>query len=110
MATLVGSGTQTATVGTAHNLVTTSVYGVYQCYWNLTNLQKGDVVRVFVTMKVLSSDTEEIVFEGIYANDLGNSPIVCSPPFVSQHSCSMYLQQTAGTGRSFPWAMHRLDG
>jgi hypothetical protein len=106
---LVGSGTQTATVGTTHDLVSSTQFGIFQCYWNLTNLAKGDVVRVFVTMKVLGSDTEETVFEGIYANDLRDSCIICSPPFVSQHICTMRLRQTAGTGRSFPWAMYRLD-
>lgn len=106
----VGSGTQSATLDTIHSLNNETTFGVYQCYWNLTNLAKGDVVRCFITTKVLTGDSEEIIFEGVYANDMSNSPIVCSPPFVSEFSCTMKLEQTDGTGRSFPYAMYRLDG
>lgn len=105
----VGSGTQTCTISTDHTLNTETTFGIYQGYVNLTNLAKGDVIRVFVTDKVLTGDTEEILFEGIYSNDLGSSCIICTPPWVSEFSSSLHIQQTAGTGRSVPWAVYRLD-
>lgn len=104
----VASGTQNTTVDTEHSLANTTVAGIYVAQWNLTNLAKGDVIRVYVTAKVLTGDTEEIVFEGIYANDLLNSPIIQSPPFVSMFSCTMRLLQTAGSSRSIPWALIRV--
>lgn len=106
----VGSGTQSCTIDTVHTLNTETVFGVYQAYWNLTNLAKGDVIRCVVTAKVLTGDTEETIFEAVYANDLLENCIVCSPPFVSEFSCSMKVEQTDGTGRNVPWAMFRLDG
>lgn len=106
----VGAGTQTCTLDTIHTLNTETVFGIYQGYVNLTNLVKGDVIRVFVTTKVLTGDTEEILFEGIYANDLSASPIVCTPPWVSEFSSSLKIEQTDGTGRAVPWAVYRLDG
>jgi hypothetical protein len=107
--TNVGAGTQSCTVTTEHSLNTETVFGIYQCYWNLTNSVKSDVFRVFVKTKVLTGDTEEIIFQGVYSNDLSASPIVCSPPFVSEFSCSMHIEQEAGTSRNVPWAMFRLD-
>src|SRR5690349_12769914 len=103
----VGSGTQTTVISTDHSLNTETTFGIYQGYVNLTNLAKGDVIRVFVTTKVLTGDTEEIIFEGIYSNDLASSCIVCTPPHVSEFSTTFHIQQTAGSARNVPWAVYR---
>jgi hypothetical protein len=98
------SGTQSCTLDTVHTLTTQTTAGVYVCQWNLTNLAKGDIIRVFVETKVLTGDTAEIVFEGVYANDLLSDTIVMSPAIVSMFSLVMKVEQTDGTGRSVPWA------
>jgi len=107
--TNVGSGTTTPTIDVVSTLDTNTVFGIYQAYINLTNLVKGDVIRVFVTTKVLTGDTEETLFEAIYANDLIANSIVCTPPFVSEFSSSFKIEQTDGVARAFPWAVYRLD-
>lgn len=105
----VSSGTQTCTLDTVHNLNTTTVAGVYVAMWNLTNLDKSDIIRCFIKTKVLTGDTEEIIFEGIYANSMGDSPIVQSPPVVSMFSLTMSVEQTDGTGRNIPWSLIRIS-
>ncbi len=107
--TNVGSASQTTVISTDHSLNVETVFGIYQAYVNLTNLAKGDVIRVFVTTKVLTGDTEEIIFEAIYSNDLGSSSIVCTPPWVSEFSSTLHIQQTVGSARAVPWAVYRLD-
>jgi hypothetical protein len=104
----VSSGTQSLSLDTPVDLASTTTAGIYVCSYNLTNMAKGDVVRCYATVKVLTGDTEEIVFEGIYANDLVDSPIVQSPPILSMFSLSMMIEQTDGTGRSVPWALVRV--
>lgn len=104
----VDSGTHTCVIDTPADLESTTVAGIYVAKWNLTNLAKGDVVRLYLTNKVLTGDTEEIEFEGVYANDLGASPIVSSPPIVSMFSLSMMIEQTDGTGRNVPWSLIRI--
>lgn len=107
----VDSGTAAfGTIGldTPTTLETTTVAGIYVAQWNLTNLALGDVIRLYVTTKVLTGDTEEIVFEGVYANSMGASPIIQSPPAVSMFSLSMGAEQTDGTGRNVPWALIRI--
>ena len=106
--TITGSGTQTCVIGTDHSVQNSTASGVFQALVNLTNLAKGDVIRVFVTSKVLTGDTEEIILEGIYSNDMGASPIILLPPWPSPFSCTLHLQQTAGTGRSVPWSLIQL--
>ena len=104
----VSSGTQSLTLDTPVDLASSTTPGIYCCQYNLTNLANGDVIRCYATAKVLTGDTEEIVFEGIYANSLGSAPIVQSPPIVSMFSLSMMVEQTDGTGRSVPWALVRI--
>lgn len=104
----VDSGTETLTLDTPVDLESTTVAGIYVCQWNLTNLALADIIRCYATAKVLTGDTEEIVFEGTYANSLGSSPIVQSPPIVSMFSLSMMVEQTDGTGRAVPWALIRI--
>ena len=104
----VSSGTQASTLDTEHSLATSTTAGIYVCMWNLTNMVKSDVTRCFVKTKVLTGDTAEIIFEGIYANDLSASPIVQSPPVVSMFSIDMLVEQTDGTARSYPWSLIRV--
>jgi hypothetical protein len=104
----VDSGTHTCVIDTPADLESTTVAGIYVCQYNLTNLANADVIRLYATVKVLTGDTEEIVFEGIYANALGSSAIVQSPPIVSMFSLSMMIEQTDGTGRDVPWSLVRI--
>lgn len=104
----VASGSQTTTIGTEHALVTTTVAGIYVAQWNLTNLDKGDVIRLYLTAKVLASDAEEIVFESVYANDLRESPVIQSPPVLSMHSLTVRCLQSSGSSRVIPWALVRV--
>lgn len=102
------SGTVSLTLDTPVDLESTTTAGVYVAVYNLTNLALGDIIRCYVTTKVLTGDTEEIAFEGIYANSMGASPIVQSPPIVSMHSLSMMVEQTDGTGRDVGWSLVRI--
>jgi len=104
----VDSGSQALSLDTPVDLVSTIVAGIYVLHYNLTTMVKSDVIRCYATAKVLTGDTEEIVFEGIYANDLVASPIIQSPPIVSMFSLSMMIEQTDGTGRTIPWALIRI--
>lgn len=106
--TTANSGSQACTVTTSHLLDTDTTAGIYVCMWNLTTSVKGDVFRCWATTKVLTGDTAEIIFEGGYANDLLDSPIIMSPPIVSMFEINMYINQTAGTSRTIPWSNIRV--
>jgi len=104
----VGSGTHTCVLDTPADLDTETVAGIYVAQWNLELNVKLDITRLYVKTKVLTGDTAAIVFEGVYANDLLNSPIIQSPPILSMHSITMSIEQTDGTGRNVPWALVRV--
>lgn len=105
---IVGSGTQTCVLDTPAALDTETVAGIYVALWNLELNVKGDITRCYISCKVLTGDTAAIVFEGVYANDLGASPIIQSPPIVSMFSLTMSIEQTDGTGRNVPWSLIRV--
>lgn len=106
----VSSGSQTCTIDTIHSVVAAhTTAGIYVAKFNLATLVNGDIIRLFVTNKVLTGDTEGTEYEGIYANDLGENHIVSTPPFVSMFSCSVKIEQTDGTGRSIPWSFVRVQ-
>lgn len=109
MATTIDSGTHTCVIDTPADLETTTTAGIFVAMWNLENNVKLDITRLYVKCKVLTGDTAAIVFEGVYANDLGASPIIQSPPIVSMHSLTMSIEQTDGTGRNVPWALIQID-
>jgi hypothetical protein len=104
----VDSGTFTCVLDTPAALEVTTVAGIYVAQWNLELNVKLDITRCYVTTKVLTGDTEKIVFEGVYANDLIDDCIIQSPPVVSMFSLTMSIEQTDGTGRNVPWALIRI--
>jgi hypothetical protein len=104
----VSSGTHTCVLDTPADLASTTDDGIYVCQYNLLNAVKSDVFRLYATVKVLTGDTESIVFEGIFANDMVDACIVQSPPILSMFSLSMMIEQTDGTGRDVPWALVRI--
>jgi hypothetical protein len=104
--TNIDSGTQTCVITTVHTLVSAdTTVGIFVASFNLDALVKGDEIKLSVWKKVLTSDTERILYMAAYGSDMGNTCIVDFPPFVSEHSFSVKIQQTAGTGRTIPWSV-----
>ena len=109
MATTVDSGSQLTVISTEHTLETTTTAGVFVAMLNLTTLAAGDVLRLRIKTKVLTGDTEEAIWDVVYANDQGAIPIVHTPPLVSMFSLTFTIQQTAGSVRTLPWALIQVD-
>lgn len=100
------SGSQTATISTEHDLVTTTDAAVFQLAVDMANLAAGDVVELRIYGKARSGDTERMLFRGTYGPIPLAAPLVVSTPVVSPHHLRATLKQTDGTGRAFPWALY----
>lgn len=108
MAVTISSGTQVATVSTEHALCSSAAAGTYLLQVNTKNLTNGDVVKLRVKIKVLSADSSEsVVLVSTFAHAQIDA-VKVSIPVVSMHSISCTLEQTAGTGRAFDWALISL--
>jgi hypothetical protein len=102
------SGTQTAIIGTEHTLAASTTAKTRVLSIDLSALTTGDTVTLRIKAKVLSGGAEAVAYTATYAHGQ-IEPVVYSIPIPSLHGATFTLQQTAGTGRSFPWTVATLD-
>ncbi len=104
------SGTQTATVGTEHQLADTNVAGVFIFEVDTNAMVAGDIVELRVYEMILTSGTSRVVFSHAYygaqdasADGLQKNSIPVSNELTDATALRFSLKQTFGTGRAFPW-------
>jgi hypothetical protein len=108
--TAFANGTQTATIGTEHQLADVNVAGVYTFHVDLNAMQATDFLELRVYQMVLTSGTARVAylyqFQGVQPAD---SQIAISVPISNEltdsTSLRFSLKQTAptGGGRNYPW-------
>lgn len=108
MPSVIDSGLQTATISTEHTLATITTDGVFVSTFDLGALAALDVVTFRVYGKARSTDTERLLHRGTYGPTMPGILLVQTLPIVSPHYMRVTLQQTAGTGRDFPWAVYEV--
>ncbi|MBV5305559.1 MAG: hypothetical protein J0652_02575 [Desulfobulbaceae bacterium] len=102
----IANGSQTATISTVHALATSVVAGIYVLVVETTNMTAGDTVIIKINTKVKSAETSRLAYTLTYTGaqtDLNKYSVPV--PVDTEISCT--LQQTAGTGRAFPWNLLR---
>jgi hypothetical protein len=104
MATVIASGTQTATLTTEHTLATVTDPGTYQLKVDTAALVNGETLRLQVKSRVLSGGTDRLEYDAVFMHAQGE-PIKSSIPVLSPFQCVFTLTQTGGTGRAFPWSV-----
>jgi hypothetical protein len=102
------SGSQTATIGTEHDLATITAADVFQPVIDVANMQgliTPDLLEVAAYGKARSSDTERLIAKW---RTIGDPPtdLWRLPPIISPHYLRLTLKQTQGSSRAFPWAIY----
>jgi hypothetical protein len=101
------SGTQAATVGTEHSLAAPTSAKTRVLLVDLGALLNDEEVELRAKRKILSGGTvrtDTYTFRHVQA-----TPLKESPPYVCPQGVEFTLKQTAGTARSFDWAVITLD-
>ncbi|MER7131240.1 hypothetical protein [Streptosporangium saharense] len=110
--TITASGTQAATVGTEHTLTTLTGGKNYTLHVDTAAMTHGsgtaDELELRIKANVLSGGTERIVYYALFAGTQ-DIPIKISLPVPVPQTATVTLKQTAGTGRSYPWAITTPD-
>lgn len=104
------SGSQTATVGTEHDLATITDAGVYVLVVDVNAMLGGttpDLLILRAYGKARSSDTERLL-KAWSMIGVQSEKLFYSPPIVSPHHLRLTLDQDTGTSRSFPWAVYQV--
>lgn len=108
MASVKDSNSQTATLTTEHTLATVTDAGTYQLVVDAANLASGETLTLRIYGKARSSDTEQLLYEALFAGEAITAPLLASLAVVSPHHAKFTLEQNGGTGRAFPWAVYEL--
>ncbi len=100
-------GSQTATISTEHSLATLVGAKTRVLVVDLVNLAAGDVVTLRIKTAARAAGTERIAYAATF-RDAQPAPVSMSVPAPMANGGTVTLQQTAGTGRAFPWAVYSL--
>jgi len=104
----VASGTQTAQIGTEHQLSTQTGAGIYVLVVDANNMAAGDSLTLKIKTRAVGGG-ELRVAEGTIKTftDLQSEPHKYSIPVPSNNEIAAFLTQTAGIARTFPWSLLR---
>lgn len=106
--TAAAQNTQTASIGTEHQLADIAVAGVYTFHVDTNAMAAGDVLELRVYQMTLTGGTARVVAEQTYygaqpADDLIKVSIPIGNELTDSTSLRFSLKQTFGTGRAYPW-------
>ena len=107
MATSNSNGSQTAVISTEHTLATITTSGSFVIGLDANAMVLGDELVVRVKLKVRSVGTTRLAYEATYSHVQGE-PVILSIPVASTNEIVFTIEQTAGTGRAFPWEIWEL--
>lgn len=102
------SGSQTAVIGTEHNLATPSTSKTRALLVDAANLVASETLELRVYGPVLTAGTNSLIRIVSYTGALAE-PHIQGVPIVMPQSGTLSLKQTTGTGRAFPWAVVTFD-
>jgi hypothetical protein len=105
MAWTQSTGTQSATVNTEHTLASPTTAGTYVLEVDTVNLVLGDLLELRVYNKIDGTNYRQ-TWKGTYQHVQTNNNKASPPLAVASAGAKFTLKQTAGTGRSFPWALN----
>jgi hypothetical protein len=109
--TVVGSGTQTAIIGSEHTLQDTSAIGIYTFEVDTVNMAALDILELRVYKMVLTSGTRRVCYlerftDAQPTDDLIKVSVPISTALTDSGALRFTLKQIAGTGRAYPWSVN----
>lgn len=110
---IASSGAQVATVTTEHTLAAVAGPtggGHYQLRVDVSVLALGDRLTVVCQSRVRAADTTRDEFT-VVLEHIPHDKILTMPAIAVPNGCEFIakLTQNAGSSRTFPWAVYRLD-
>ncbi len=102
------TGTQTAVIGTEHQVADTNAAGVYTFHVDTNAMVAGDILELRVYQMALTAGTSRVVYTGFFygaqdANELIKVSIPIGNELTDSTALRFSIKQTFGTGRAYPW-------
>lgn len=98
------NGTQTATIGTKHQLYTSNLGKTYALMVDTTNLDLGDVLELSIDVACEPGGSHLQAYFVTCAHKQADMAKI-SVPAIAPYGATFSLKQTAGTGREFKWCV-----
>ena len=115
MPILEDKNTQTAVIGTEHELFRLTGFKSYVFYAHMLDMEDADEAEVSIYIAMLAGDSISLpsddflyIRRGFINDEGGGQPVKQSIPFDSDIECVGTLKQTAGTGRAYKWKVISL--
>jgi hypothetical protein len=105
----IANGNQTAVISTEHTLVTDTTGKTYVAVVDINNLAAGDTLLLRIYTIVRAAGTERLAYVSHSGPIAPTEKILYSVPVPANRSFKLTLTQTAGTGRTYEWAVLSLD-
>lgn len=101
---IVASGSQVAVINTKHQLhMSTEAYTVALIV-DASGMAIGDVLELFIDIACESAGSHLQAFYVVYAHNQAD-PAKVSVPIIAPYGFTCHLKQSAGTGRTYKWAV-----
>jgi hypothetical protein len=101
-------GTQLTVISTEHTLATLTTGKTFVIVFDATPMANGDVVEIRAKTKPRSGGTSTLAYLATYANAQG-TPVKYSVPIPANVELVVTLKQTAGSVRTFTYAVLSID-
>ncbi len=98
------NGSQTATIGTKHQLYTSNLANTYALLVDTSSMNLGDVLELYIDVACESGGSHLQAYFVTYAHTQAD-PAKLSVPAIAPYGATFSLKQTAGTGRAFKWCV-----
>lgn len=95
-------------VSTPSDLSTQTTAGQYKIHLDLNAMVNGDEMVLKVYTKARSAATERLEYPPYVFADAQAAPNAQSIWYAIGYSVRFELEQTAGTARTVPWAVHQI--
>lgn len=100
----IANNTQTATIGTKHQLYTSNAANTYALLVDTSSMNLGDVLELYIDVACEPGGTHLQAYFVTYAHTQAD-PAKLSVPVLAPYGATFSLKQTAGTGRVFKWCV-----
>ena len=100
----ISNGSQTATIGTKHQLYTSNAANTYALIVDTNNMVIGDRLELFVDVACESGGTHRQAYYVTFSHQQAD-PAKLSVPVLAPYGATFSLKQVAGTGSVFKWCV-----
>ena len=93
--------------GTEQSIAASGVSGIYYLVLDASAMQSGDTLRIFANLRAINGGALGTVLD-TEISGAQDTPVIITDPFGSPYGIEFFIEQTAGTYRTYPYSLERI--